>query len=288
MDVRHSQIQRCAGTCAIEAKRKMSGRSATHRHTARIRNAMCMLLAGLAAVGGCAHRDAESWTRPPQVNWADLCNANVHWRRNHFTLLTKGPTKGMFPAEIAVTRISREEDETRQGIVRAKLVRDPRNEFLQWNRTFDDQMAISAVFPVAQRDLGGGDPTPERINAAMRALHAGIGLIYAFNQVSEHESEMFGTLYDASLGWPLATIHASAKSLTPPAKQDDDDEAEDAYEDLTMWEKDSHALARQAFERLFYACIRELIMRDQPAEVTAPDGWVPVGPIMPVQWPPFR
>ncbi len=249
------------------------------------RSLMCFVLAGVGLVGGCSHNTEEvkTWTAKPQVIWADLCNQNVEWHHNTFTLLTNGPTKGLFPAELAVTRIAREQDEANAPHLRRRLLRDPRNEFLQWNRTLDDQMAVSAVFPIAERDLGGAEPDPDRINAAMRALQADLGLIYAINEVSETRSEMFGALYDTSLGWPVAVIHAAAESVRPP---EEDDDAEEAYEELTMWETDSRALARDKFERLVYACVRELIMRDRPADVSAPEGWVPVGPIMPVQWPP--
>lgn len=252
----------------------------------RSRILLCSLLIGIGLLNGCSPSKTkqEVWTAKPQVIWADLCNTNVQWHHNSYTLLTNGPTKGLFPAEIAVTRVAREQDENNPAITRRRLLRDPQNEFLQWNKTLDDQMAISAVFPIAERDLGGAEPGPDHINAAMRALQADLGLIYAFNEISESKSEMFGALYDTSLGWPVAVIHASAETVNPP--EGDDPENQEAHEELTAWETDSRALTRHKFDRLVYACVRELIMRDQPADVSAPEGWVPVGPIMPVQWPP--
>lgn len=245
---------------------------------------VCLVFASLGLLNGCSQNKEKVWTAPPQVIWADLCNQNVQWFPNSYTLLTNGPTKGLFPAELAVTRVAREKDEKDPLQIRKRLLRDPRNEFLQWNKTLDDQMAVSAVFPIAERDLAGAEPDPDRINAAMRALQADLGLIYAFNEVSETESELFGALYDTALGWPVAVMHARAESVRRP--DENDKEAMEAYEELTLWETDSRALARDKFDRLVYACVRELIMRDQPADVSAPKGWVPVGPIKPVQWPP--
>jgi hypothetical protein len=159
------------------------------------------------------------------------------------------------------------------------LVRDPRNEFLMWNSAFDDQMAVSEVFPVAPRDLGGAEVDPQQIVAATRALDAGIAMVYAVNELSETETEMFGTLYDTEAAEPIAAFHAQAESITP---------TEDSDNAPNLWLVDSKALVRAKFERFAHACVRELILHDQPAPLETPTGWTPAGPIMPVEWPPRR
>jgi hypothetical protein len=166
----------------------------------------------------------------------------------------------------------------RTRMTRPYLLADPRNEFLQWNRALDDQMAISEVFPVSGRDLGGGEASPEQIVAAFHALHAKLGLIYAVNELTSTEAEMFGVLFEAASAQPIATLHARAVSL-PHSGPDDDGRVD-------LWESDARALVREKFERSMRACIRDLIVQDSPADADAPRGATLAGPLRPVEWPP--
>ncbi len=238
-------------------------------------------IAAIAAVllSGCAEKRVEVWTPKPLVQWHSVTTQPAELPTNAYRILTPGPTCGLFPAAISVSRVAVEagDETTTEGT--PYLLRDPRNESLQWNSAFDDQMAISEVFPIAEQDLGGADAAPEQILAAMHALGARIGLIYAMNELSEMETAMIGALYETATGSPIATFHAQAVSIVPPEgkrKRDPDD----------LWDSDSKALVRAHFERIVHACVRELIANDQPAEIETPDGWTPAGPIRPVTWPP--
>jgi len=142
-------------------------------------------------------------------------------------------------------------------------------------------MAISEVFPIRGRDLGGGEADPEQILAAFTALHARLGLIYAMNELSRTESEMFGVLYDTKSAQPIASFHVQAVSVLPP-------ENERCREPVDLWETDSRALVRARFERLVHTCIRELILQDEPETVEPPKGWTPASPTLPAEWPPRR
>lgn len=228
---------------------------------------------------GCAEKHIYVWTPKPGVHWEDIAGQPVPPLRNEYRILIPQPTKGLFPAAIGVTRVAVEhadDEPLRRG---RHLVRDPRNELLRWNSAFDDQMAISEVFPVAQRNLAGGEAEPELILAAKRALNARLSLVYAMNEPSEIESEMIGALYDTESAKLVAAFHAQAVSVLPPEEERD-------KEPVDLWESDSKALVRAKFEHLVYACIRDLILHDEPAPIEAPSGWVPVGPIQPVEWPP--
>lgn len=230
---------------------------------------------------GCASRKPEVvWSPPPRASWADLSSDPVPAVKDSYLLLTAGSTTGLFPASMAVTRVS-VTDPTSPSEGRAlKLVRDPRNEFLQWNKAFDDLMAVSEVFPVSQRDLGGWAPQASQINAAMRALSARLGLVYAVNEVAPDETEMFGVLYDTQTSSPIAALHASAKSILPPPSCNREPE------ELDPWVSDSRALARRRFEQLAHACLHELITADQPADPQPDERWIPVKPARDVEWPP--
>ena len=243
-----------------------------------------LVIAGIAAPAssaGChAPRHEAPWTAKPHVEWSDITPRPVAGLNNEYRILTTQPTMGLFPANMAVTRVSLEREEGHGTTPQPKLYADPRNEFLQWNTTFDDQMAVSEVFPIDQRDLGGGEADPIQILAAFRALHARIGMIYAVNELSETESEMFGALFDNASTEPVAVIHAQEVSVEPPK-----DEA-NKEEPKSLWETDSRALVRAKFAKLTHACVRELIRKDQPAVIEAPTGWTPAGPVRPVEWPP--
>ncbi len=227
---------------------------------------------------GCASSkkvETPCWTQRTPVPWNRVAVGSVPVPRDGFQIVAATPTVGLFPANLAVTRVAISEEEEQSGD--PMLFADPRNEFLQWNRAFDDQMAISEVFPIDQRDLGGGMAEPAQILAAFRGLHARLGLIYAVNELSQTESEMFGALYDTEAGKPVATIHAHAQSVVT---------LNEKKEPANPWETDSRALVRKKFEKLAYQALHTLIVSDQPARSEPPTGWVPAGPIRPVEWPP--
>ena len=244
---------------------------------------MLSFLTAAAAVGllagGCAHQCKDTWQRKPQTLWRHVVAQPIIPPRDTYRIYVPRPTKGLFPANIAVTRVAMERiGDTNRTLPR--LFADPRNEFLQWNSTFDDQMAISEVFPIDQRDLGGGPAEPEQILASFRALHARLGLIYAVNELSRNESEMFGALYDTSSLQPLASFHAHSDSLEPP------EDAEDEADPYHLWTTDSRALVRAKFARMVYACVRQLVVNDEPSAIEATTGWRSDGPTRPVEWPP--
>ena len=248
----------------------------------------CGVLVVVAALTltGCAEKKAQvCWSPAPRVAWSDVTETPAETPRDAYRILTDAPTQGLFPAAVGVTRIAVNVDGAPTAMAdtiaidsdsRLLLHRDPRNEFLRWNSSFDNQMAVSEVFPIAQRDLGGDQVAPRRINDAFHALDARVGLVYGVNELSACETEMFGAIYETATARPLALVHAQAASVPPLNDADADD----------PWKHDSRALVRARFERLVHGCMRELIRNDEPAPVAPVEGWVPVGPIMPVEWPP--
>ena len=238
-------------------------------------------LGTLLTMAGCAGPVEPAWTAPPQVRWPDICIEAFPRTINGYRMLAPAGSTGRFPTVVAVSRVSmavETVDRHRRQARRSYLSAKPKNEFLGWNNAFDDQMAISEVFPVAQRDLGGWPAEPLQIIASFKALGAGLGLIYAQNELTPDRTEMIGILYEAETATPIAAIHAWAVSITPPE--------DECKKPLDLWRYDSTALVRQKFEGLVYACMRELILNDQPQRVDAPTGWTPAGPIRPVEWPP--
>ncbi|MBU0717699.1 MAG: hypothetical protein KJ749_05570 [Planctomycetes bacterium] len=230
----------------------------------------------LGVMLGCASRQkADVWKPPPRVDWFDILTVPFEPMHDGYVLVMSEPTAGLFPASIGVTRLVVERNLAGEVLFVKYLARDPRNEFLRWNSAFDDQMAISEVFPIDERDLGGAPADPAQVLAAFHALHARVGLVYAVNELSESETEMLGALYDVAAAEPLAVIRARASSVVLP---------DGAQEPVDLWKSDSRALVRAEFEAYVYECIRELIARDTPAVVESPNAWKPDRPI----WPPGR
>lgn len=241
---------------------------------------------------GCAGPKEPAWTARPQVCWADVSTQEFPPVVNGYRILQPLGSAGRFPANVAVSRLSIRYEpaildqagaESAYIVVKTREVRrpylskKPKNEFLAWNSTFDDQMAVSELFPIAQRDLGGGPADPLQIIAAFKALKAKLGIIYAVNEKSADRTEMLGVLYETQTALPLAAFHAHAVSITPP---------EDEKKPIDLWRYDSKALVREKFERLVYACVHELILNDQPQRVDVPEGWIPERPVLPAEWPP--
>ncbi len=237
-------------------------------------------LGAFSGVPGCAPKpEVVEWAPGPKVTWPCVTTAPVPLVTNGYRILVRQPTSGLFPASMAVTRVALQPSTDEGSRIEANLYADPKNEFLQWNRTLDDQMAVSEVFPIIQRDLGGGEVSPEQVLAACRALHARLGLIYAVNELTPVETEMFGTLYDATTTKPIAVLHAYAVSVPPPPGEED-------KKPKDLWKVDSRALVRAKFEQYVHACLRELIIHDEREVTEAPAGWTPLGPVRPVEWPP--
>lgn len=233
-------------------------------------------------VQGCAEKKVEvaPWSPPPPVTWSDLSARSIPPLANGHRILVPQPTQGLFPGAVAVTRVAVVDEGGAGSPRKLRLLRDPRNEFLQWNSAFDDQLAVSEVFPIAQRNLGGADPEPTPIVAAERALNARIGLVYAMNELTPTETEMFGVFYDTATVRALAAVHARAEAPPLPPDADEDDPVD-------LWTYDSKALVRARFERVVYDCLRELIVHDEAAPIEAPTGWTPVLPARSATWPPY-
>lgn len=234
----------------------------------------------LAFAPGCAGKKVNVWTPKPTVHWEQVSTQPIQPVQEGYRILVRQPTRALFPASMAVTRVSVEPASHQGDFHGPVLLTDPRNEFLQWNSTLDSQMAISEVFPIVDDDLGGGGADPEQILAAFRALHARLGLIYAVNELSPVESEMFGVLYDTELSLPIASLHASAVSILPLNEKACRPKPADPFK------TDSRALVRAEFDALVHTVIRQLILNDERAPIEVQTGWTPASPTRPVAWPP--
>jgi len=252
----------------------------------RIRNCSVVLVgAAIVVMSGCASSQrVAAWGPAPYVHWQNVSPLPVKPLENSYRIVTDQPTQGLFPANIAVTRVGLVPVDDEPGQFVPVVYKDPRNEFLQWNSSFDDQMAISEVFPVDQFDLGGGLAEPDQVVAAFHGLHADLGLIYAMNELAPNQTEIIAALYDVERARPIAYLQASAKSTPPPDESGCRTASDKNHADL--WRTDSNALVRKKFEQILYACVYDLIQKDQPELIDVPEGWKRVEPERPAAWPP--
>lgn len=248
--------------------------------SAKIRLRWIAAGAGLVLLAsGCGEKRVKVWTPQPLIHWDHLSAQPVGTVHNGYRIMAPRPTHGLFPASLVVTRVGVELSDDPGEATHVFLLTDPRNELLQWNRALDDQMAISEVFPVVERDLGGWRADPEQILATFRALDAQLGLIYGVNELSDTESEMIGILYEIKSQQALASLHAQAVTVVPLEEEKSDKPAD-------LWETDCRALVRKQFERFVHACIRELILHDEPETAEAAAGRMSAGQKPRAEWPP--
>lgn len=229
---------------------------------------------------GCAAKKSPPWIPPPRVHWQHLSTTPLTTVYDGYVILEERPSTGRFPAALAVTKINVTRDYNDDGSELAFIAPKPKNEFLMWNSVFEKHMAVSEVFPIAHRNLGGGPANSDRITDAFRALDARIGLIYGTNRLDKDHTEMIGVLYDIPSAKPIASIHAQARSSYPSAS--------DKGTNVDLWATDSRARARERFQTNVCACMRELIARDTPHSMDVPSGGIPAGPVRTVSWPPHR
>ena len=242
---------------------------------------LIVAVVGAGVTPGCASKKpVDPWTPQPTVRWFDLGTRPVLPPRDGFFLELDQRDPGLFPAAIAVARVAIVDDEVVDLLERPKLVRNPRNEFLQWNTALEDQFAVSELFPIATWDLGGGTVAMSQILAAFRALGAQLGLVYAVNETTPDHTELLGVLYDIRTYEPLALLHTEATSTVTR------EEAKKSKKPIDYWTTDSRALARAKFAIHFHDCIRNLILDDEPAASAMPASWHSNRPRRTVEWPP--
>ncbi len=242
---------------------------------------LLLALTSVVGLAGCASKQpVVTWTPQAEVRWSDLVSRPVAPPNSGYRLASRPHDPGMFPASIAVARVAIVDDKDIELLEHPKLIRNPKNEFLQWNTALDDQLAVSELFPIANWDLGGGPVSTAQILASFRALGAQLGLIYAMNRPTADDSELLGVLYDVRTNEPIALLRSEATSTVT------NEEAEESKEPIDYWKTDSRALARAEFALHLHDCIRNLIVDDNPVPSAMPASWRSHGRRRTVEWPP--
>ncbi|MFQ5489388.1 MAG: hypothetical protein ACE5GE_01595 [Phycisphaerae bacterium] len=244
-------------------------------------SAAVVWVVGVALVG-CTQEPERIVILRPEVAWPDLGLSKPDIDSDGFDILAPEWTQGLFPASMAVARVS-VADPTKAGARNVVLDMQPANDFLPWNSTFDSLRYVSDAFPMHALDLSGDAPTTAKLCSAATDLSARICLVYAGTDLSERRSRVRGVLFDARSGAALARIQAQAEARDPELTEPPPGDVE---EDLRHC--DARVLADQSFAKLVFECVRELKRRDRAAPVESQEGWTPAGPVLPRFWPPLR
>ncbi len=269
--------------CGVTAFRSPSGGRALwliNLEERVVRRILIAAVLGLSACG-CQEKEPEVVFLRPMVHWEDVAGGSINDVKDGFVNLAPSGTDGTFPASVAIARVTVLGDASPQPARRMKLAMAPANDFLVWNRLFDNLRFISEAFPLNERDLGESPPSIERIVWAARALDASLVLVYGQSDPSQNESLVRGVLYRTNDATPLAAIDARAEVFDPEelTRPPEDLKDDDSY-------CDPRVLADRRFERLVLDCILDLRLRDRPVPPKAPEGWIPDGPVEPRTWPP--
>ena len=135
---------------------------AARRDDAVSRSLLGTLLASLA-VAGCQQKTEEIVVLRPAIAWEDIASASVQDVANGFVNLAPEGTAGLFPASVAIARVTLEagglEDASDSLSAAARLLVlnvDPANDLLPWNSLFDSLPYVHDAFPLHGHDDAGG------------------------------------------------------------------------------------------------------------------------------------
>lgn len=234
-----------------------------------------------ACFAGCSQEPERVIVLKPAVAWPDLGLSTPDTDWEGYELLTSEGTQGLFPASLAIARVTiiGAADKGPEGVA---MDMEPPNDFLPWNSAFDSLRYVSDAFPMHSLDLSGDSPTSARLCSAARRLSARICLVYGVTDLSPSQSRVRGVIFDAQTGIPLARLQAQVVAPDEGSVAPEPDQVED---DLSHY--DPRVLADLSFSRLVFECIRELKQRDQTGPVQPQEGWTPEGPVLPRYWPPW-
>ena len=259
--------------------------------SAGMRNRISLLSGALLALiplCGCETREGIVFTPTYiDVTWQQLWADAPALGTNGFQLAVQSPTRGLFPASIAVARLAVQTDGLGE---RSELVLDmtPEVDFLSWNSVFDELRSISEVFPLNQIAMNGSEINSANVIDAAAALEAKLCLIYTEIQPNLHEAEMRGVLVDVPERRLVAALRWRS-FVVEPIPWDERYPTSVSGEEIEEQEKqDPQLQSVHRFQSSMEDCLLALMANDLPSDRIQPEGWVPSRPLGPAIWPPIE
>ena len=209
----------------------------------------------------------------PTVSEADLGLLRpVEMPPDGYTLLGEQPSKGLFPTALAVVRLDKPDPLFRVG--QPFYISDHgwqvatfrTEEAVGWNGLFPTVREVREVVVMDARSVVAPDVTPPEVVGSAEYLQAGLLLIYGPREGPAQGAALAGMIYEVETRKPLAFVQAQASIEDYEVPRPDSPKHD-------LRHVDADYLAARKFERQVWACVRELIAKDQPPTATQPSPW---------------
>jgi len=180
--------------------------------------------------------------------------------------LDSSPSKGRFPAGIAVAKVVSKAVE-RDGRRNVRIVETPLDQAVYWNGLFDSLPTVREVATLHGLGLDPRGTTWGDILKESIRIDCHLCLIYGRLERDHDDADLIGVLWDAQQTKALAAFRA-------PLVMDEDRLEEKGEEDypegvLSPAEYDAEADLRE----LVRSAVWDLSRRDEPAATTQPSPW---------------
>jgi hypothetical protein len=209
----------------------------------------------------------------PTLAAADLGLAEpVDTGANGFAILESSPSKGRFPAGLAVVRLDQPnplfvpDDHLFVAERGWEIATLREEEAAYWNNLLNTVPQSRAVFVMDRLSTTSPDCDLDQVIRSVRRLDIPLCLIYGPRMVLDDCGGFAGVIVDSNTGEHLAYIQSQASILDFEPPRSDRSKYDRSHQDVNY-------LAARRFEREVRNCFLELVARDQPAAATQPSPW---------------
>jgi hypothetical protein len=232
-----------------------------------------VVVIGLMVVGCQKPEPPPTAYQGPTLVEADLGMAQpVKAPETGYVLLDSQPSRGRFPAALAVVRLDKPDplfvpDGALLVSERGWEVADlPSEEATWWNGLLKTVPMTRAVYVLDRGCMASPDCDLKQVIEAARRFKLELCLIYGPRSVSDGSAGLAGAIIEVSSGQYLAYIQAEAGPCDVEPPRPDRPKHDLSHQDVNY-------LAARRFERQARSCVIDMIGRDQPAPATQPNPW---------------
>lgn len=212
-------------------------------------------------LGACAKPEVPV-TYEPQLALTAL-NEGLTTPAQGYELFASETTRGRFAAPVAIAELAWNADADALRLTSMQPLEEAY--WTQRVRGIDAVRDVLFIRPLTTRPEGDSLPA---LCAAAHKLGAPLLLVYAQNAYGPNSAQALGVLYESGTQRVLATFRAARTVVDAEGVEVCLDEEKGDHR-----EQDARYLAQREFENHVVACLRELILHDQPPATTQPHEW---------------